>query len=210
MSSTPGTASRSESTALRCAAHPPPAGADPRSPDCRSRPSRGQLRRRDRACLGAGDRGGRAAARPDRRRAGRRSRSSGPPNPDHGDLATNLAMKLARPYRRPPLDIAGRSLAELVREARPIPAATPIGSADVAPPGFLNLRIADRALAGDGRRAILADPPTWGRVAAERAARGQRRVRVGQPDRAAAHRQRPRRVRRRPPVPGPRGRRPTA
>ena len=29
-----------------------------------------------------------------------------PANPEHGDLATSLAMKLARPYRRAPLDIA--------------------------------------------------------------------------------------------------------
>src|SRR6476659_5237746 len=29
-----------------------------------------------------------------------------PAKPEHGDLATNLAMKLARPLRRPPLAIA--------------------------------------------------------------------------------------------------------
>ena len=34
-----------------------------------------------------------------------------PANPEHGDLSTNLAMKLARPYRRAPLEIA-RTLAD--------------------------------------------------------------------------------------------------
>ena len=29
-----------------------------------------------------------------------------PANPEHGDLASNLAMKLARPLRRPPLATA--------------------------------------------------------------------------------------------------------
>src|SRR5215467_14334380 len=30
-----------------------------------------------------------------------------PADPTHGDLSTNLAMKLARPYRRAPFEIAG-------------------------------------------------------------------------------------------------------
>ena len=29
-----------------------------------------------------------------------------PANPEHGDLASNLAMKLARPYQRSPLELA--------------------------------------------------------------------------------------------------------
>ena len=40
-----------------------------------------------------------------------------PANPDHGDAATNLALKLAKPYRRSPLEIAGVLAAELGREA---------------------------------------------------------------------------------------------
>jgi hypothetical protein len=36
-----------------------------------------------------------------------------PAKPEHGDLATNLAMKLARPLRRPPLAIAEAIVAAL-------------------------------------------------------------------------------------------------
>ncbi|HEY7827766.1 MAG TPA: arginine--tRNA ligase, partial [Candidatus Limnocylindrales bacterium] len=87
-----------------------------------------------------------------------------PANPEHGDLATNLALKLAKPLRRPPLEIAAAIAAELNRESASS-MSTPIASAVVAPPGFINLHLADaaldRVLAG-----ILADPTGWGRVAA--------------------------------------------
>ena len=90
-----------------------------------------------------------------------------PANPDHGDLATNLALKLARPLRRPPLEIARSIADELGRAAAADPAGALIRSADVAPPGFINLHLADPAidavLAG-----ILANPADWGRVAATR------------------------------------------
>jgi arginyl-tRNA synthetase len=87
-----------------------------------------------------------------------------PGNPEHGDAATNLAMKLARPYRRPPLEIARAVADQLAIEAATSPAATPVGSVDIAPPGFINIRFADRALAAtvDG---VLADPAAWGRIA---------------------------------------------
>jgi arginyl-tRNA synthetase len=84
-----------------------------------------------------------------------------PANPDHGDLASNLAMKLARPYRRSPLDIA-RAIAEAIAgdiaDGR-----SPIASVDVAAPGFLNLRLSDAVLT-ETIGAILADPAAWGRV----------------------------------------------
>jgi arginyl-tRNA synthetase len=90
-----------------------------------------------------------------------------PANPDHGDLATNLALKLAKPLRRPPLEIARAIADELGRAAASDPAGALIRSADIAPPGFINMRLADPAidavLAG-----ILADPAAWGRVAASR------------------------------------------
>jgi arginyl-tRNA synthetase len=90
-----------------------------------------------------------------------------PANPEHGDLATNLAMKLARPYRRAPLDIARAIAAELSRAVADDPAGTPIASVSVAPPGFINLHLSDAAL--DGVIAgILAAPAGWGRVAAQR------------------------------------------
>jgi arginyl-tRNA synthetase len=89
-----------------------------------------------------------------------------PANPDHGDLATNLAMKLARPYRRAPLDIARAIAAELSREVAQNPGSTPIASVTVAPPGFINLHLSAAAL--DGVIAgILAAPAGWGRVAAK-------------------------------------------
>ena len=87
-----------------------------------------------------------------------------PADATHGDFATNLAMKLARPYRMPPLAIAGHLAGQLAREAANDPGGTPVATVEVAPPGFLNIRLTDRALeiavAG-----ILADPETWGRVA---------------------------------------------
>ncbi|GAA5079529.1 arginine--tRNA ligase [Roseibacterium beibuensis] len=59
----------------------------------------------------------------------------------HGDMATNAAMVLAKPARKKPRDIA-EALAEKLRgDAR-------IASAEVAGPGFLNLR-----LSGDSWRA---------------------------------------------------------
>jgi arginyl-tRNA synthetase len=60
-----------------------------------------------------------------------------PANPDHGDLAANLAMKLARPMRRSPLQIA-QALAEAMRQ---IPSGDALSEVTVAPPGFLNMRL---------------------------------------------------------------------
>jgi arginyl-tRNA synthetase len=87
-----------------------------------------------------------------------------PADPTHGDLATNLAMKLARPYRKPPLEIATLLAAKLVRDASADPAASPVEAAEVAPPGFLNIRLRPAALEAivDG---ILAEPQAWGTVA---------------------------------------------
>jgi len=86
-----------------------------------------------------------------------------PANPEHGDAATNLAMKLARPYRRAPLEIARAIAAELEREVSERPAGTPAGSVSVAPPGFINVRYADRALAATVE-SVLAEPAVWGRI----------------------------------------------
>ena len=60
-----------------------------------------------------------------------------PGNPDHGDLATNLAMKLARPMRRSPLQIAEALAAGL----RAVPAGVALSDIGVAAPGFLNVRL---------------------------------------------------------------------
>lgn len=82
-----------------------------------------------------------------------------PAKEEHGDLSTNLAMKLARPYRMPPSAIAG-ILAERLGEQP----GSPIRSTDIAPPGFLNLWVAPETIETlvDG---VLADPAGWGRVA---------------------------------------------
>jgi arginyl-tRNA synthetase len=86
-----------------------------------------------------------------------------PANPEHGDFATNLAMKLARPYRRSPVELATLLAAKLVRDASAPASASPIEAAEVAPPGFLNVRLRPTAVEAivDG---ILAEPEAWGRV----------------------------------------------
>ena len=86
-----------------------------------------------------------------------------PANPAFGDLATNLAMQLARPLRRSPLEIA-EALAEAIRTG---PDAALIASAEVARPGFVNLRIADSAFESTVA-GILAAPGSWGRFEPER------------------------------------------
>ena len=53
----------------------------------------------------------------------------------HGDMATNAAMVLAKPSRQKPRDIADKLAAYLMQDPR-------ITTADVAGPGFLNLRLA--------------------------------------------------------------------
>ncbi|MET0772735.1 MAG: arginine--tRNA ligase [Candidatus Limnocylindrales bacterium] len=63
-----------------------------------------------------------------------------PADPAHGDLASNLGMKLARPLRRPPVVIAEAIAAELRASTGDLAAV------EVAPPGFLNMRVADAAL----------------------------------------------------------------
>ncbi len=80
-----------------------------------------------------------------------------PADKAHGDLATNLAMKLARPYRQPPLQLATLLAAKLVREGGPIEAA------EVAAPGYINIRLRADTLSAIVD-AINAEPDAWGRV----------------------------------------------
>jgi arginyl-tRNA synthetase len=90
-----------------------------------------------------------------------------PADASHGDIASNLALKLARPYRMAPLAIANAIADELRREADAGPAATPVATVEVAAPGFLNIRLANEALEATVA-SVLADPAAWGRVAATR------------------------------------------
>jgi len=73
----------------------------------------------------------------------------------HGDMATNAAMVLAKPSGRKPRDIAEALAADLMQDPR-------IVSAEVAGPGFLNLRLAP-AIWQDVTRAVLAAGTDYGR-----------------------------------------------
>jgi arginyl-tRNA synthetase len=83
-----------------------------------------------------------------------------PAKPEHGDLATSVALRLARPLHRSPIEIA-RAVAAEVRTAEADPR-SPIAQVDVAPPGFVNVRVSDAALAAMIEGAV-ADPAHWGR-----------------------------------------------
>jgi arginyl-tRNA synthetase len=86
---------------------------------------------------------------------------SRPANPDHGDFATNVALRLARP-----LGMAPTAIAKAIVDA--IQAEPPIASASVAGPGFINVRVTDEALEQLVAR-VLRDPAGWGRIATKRA-----------------------------------------
>jgi arginyl-tRNA synthetase len=90
-----------------------------------------------------------------------------PARPEHGDLATNVAMQLARPLRRAPRAVAEALAAGF--DADP----DRVSAVEIAGPGFINFRFSDRYLtqgvaeivsagddfgktrAGEGRRAIV-------------------------------------------------------
>ncbi len=78
-----------------------------------------------------------------------------PRDPAHGDMATNAAMVLAKPAKMKPRDIA-KALAEKLR------ADDRIASAEVAGPGFLNLRLSNATWAALPA-AILKDGTDYGR-----------------------------------------------
>ncbi len=90
-----------------------------------------------------------------------------PTNAAHGDFSTNLALKLARPLRHPPLEIA-----TAVRDALTSGSGTgsAIGEVTVAPPGFLNVRLAPDYLETSLDAARQAGP-AFGRVEARRGER---------------------------------------
>ncbi len=70
-----------------------------------------------------------------------------PKDPAHGDMATNAAMVLAKPAGRPP-----RALAETL--ARAVSEDPRVLSAEVAGPGFLNLRLAPSVWQAEVRRIL--------------------------------------------------------
>jgi arginyl-tRNA synthetase len=77
-----------------------------------------------------------------------------PRNPEHGDYATNLALQVAKKIGVAPRDLAGW-LAEGLRGQ------DGIAAADIAGPGFINLRIAADAQ-GDIVRQVLAAGESYG------------------------------------------------
>src|SRR3954469_13233957 len=59
-----------------------------------------------------------------------------PNDPDHGDFATNVALRTAKAAGRPPRELA----AELAERFAGLDG---VESAEIAGPGFVNLRLAD-------------------------------------------------------------------
>jgi len=83
-----------------------------------------------------------------------------PGNPDHGDLACNVAMQLARHFRKSPRQIAEDIKAGL--EALPLDASK-IESVEVAGPGFLNFKMSSSHLF-DALQVILDAENAYGRT----------------------------------------------
>ncbi|ETX14621.1 arginyl-tRNA synthetase [Roseivivax halodurans JCM 10272] len=80
-----------------------------------------------------------------------------PRDPAHGDMATNVAMVLAKPAGKKPRDIAEALVPKLAADPR-------VASAEVAGPGFINLRLSD-GVWQEVTKAVLADGERYGRSA---------------------------------------------
>ncbi|MBV6657588.1 MAG: arginine--tRNA ligase, partial [Devosiaceae bacterium] len=78
-----------------------------------------------------------------------------PRDASHGDLATNAAMVLAKPLRQNPRAIAEAIAAELTKQDS-------IASADIAGPGFINLRL-DASAWHEALRAVVGEGDAFGR-----------------------------------------------
>jgi arginyl-tRNA synthetase len=79
-----------------------------------------------------------------------------PRNPEHGDLATNVAMTLAKPLKRAPRQIAEEIVERLDAQA------AGVAGAEVAGAGFINFRLASDYLR-TGLARILAEDTGYGR-----------------------------------------------
>lgn len=87
----------------------------------------------------------------------------------HGDIATNVAMQLAKPAKRNPRELAQAIVEALMADPQ---ARTLIESAEIAGPGFINFRIT-----ADARLAVIAAVETQG-AAYGRAARTGEKILV--------------------------------
>ncbi|MFN2463325.1 MAG: arginine--tRNA ligase [Candidatus Dormibacteria bacterium] len=77
-----------------------------------------------------------------------------PRQPENGDFALNVAMQLAGRLKRPPLDLAHEIAARLVPGGL-------VGAVEVAPPGFINLRL-DHAWLVRRLEEVVAAGDRWG------------------------------------------------
>ena len=77
-----------------------------------------------------------------------------PKNRDHGDYATNVALALAKPAGMAPRDIAGL----LVERLEAVPG---VATAEIAGPGFVNIRL-DSAAQGELARTVVTAGDSWG------------------------------------------------
>ena len=87
----------------------------------------------------------------------------------HGDLACNIAMQLAKPLKMNPRALAEAIIAALQSDAA---ATSSVASAEIAGPGFINLRVAPaakRRVIGE----IFAQGEAFGRATAVRGATGK-------------------------------------
>lgn len=66
-----------------------------------------------------------------------------PRDPSHGDIACNIAMQIAKPLKKNPRELAQAILAALLAQNSPL-----IAAAEIAGPGFINLRLAAAAKQG--------------------------------------------------------------
>jgi len=82
-----------------------------------------------------------------------------PRDPSHGDIACNIAMQLAKQLKTNPRELAGKLVAALQADPR---AAGLVEAADIAGPGFINLRVAAAAKQSVART-VLAEGAQFGR-----------------------------------------------
>ena len=76
-------------------------------------------------------------------------------DPSHGDLASNVAMRLAKPARKNPRELAANIVASL-------PASELVEKVEIAGPGFINFYLSDRAFHAE-LRSILEQGSDYGR-----------------------------------------------
>ena len=101
-----------------------------------------------------------------------------PRDASHGDMATNAAMVLAKDAGKKPRELADK-IAEALR------ADDLISKVDVAGPGFINLTLKPH-LWGEELRVVLAAGKGYGRSGIGNRRKGERRICLGQSDRADA------------------------